>query len=90
MPNQLDFVAALVGASKLGAVPVPINGRFKEHELSHVIAHADIRVLLTAAGPEQTVDFPALVAGRVPRRGRSGAGRPAARAPRRCCTRSCT
>jgi fatty-acyl-CoA synthase len=66
MPNQLDFVAALVGASKLGAVPVPINGRFKEHELSHVIAHADIRVLLTAAGPEQTVDFPALVAGVFP------------------------
>jgi len=66
MPNQLDFVAALVGASKLGAVPVPINGRFKEHELSHVIAHADIRVLLTAAGPDQTVDFPALVAGVFP------------------------
>jgi fatty-acyl-CoA synthase len=66
MPNQLDFVAALVGASKLGAVPVPINGRFKEHELSHVIAHADIRVLLTAAGPEETVDYPALVAGVFP------------------------
>ena len=66
MPNQIDFVAALVGASKLGAVPVPINGRFKEHELSHVIAHADIRVLLTAAGPEQTVDYPALVAGVFP------------------------
>ena len=66
MPNQLDFVAALVGASKLGAVPVPINGRFKEHELSHVIAHADIRVLLTATGPEPTVDYPALVAGVFP------------------------
>ncbi len=66
MPNQLDFVVALVGASKLGAVPVPINGRFKEHELSHVIAHADIRVLLTATGPEPTVDYPALVAGVFP------------------------
>ena len=66
MPNQLDFVAALVGASKLGAVPVPINGRFKEHELSHVIAHADIRVLLTATGPGATVDYPALVAGVFP------------------------
>jgi fatty-acyl-CoA synthase len=64
MPNQLDFVAALVGASKLGAVPVPINGRFKEHELSHVIAHADISVLLSAAGPEDAVDFPELL-GRV-------------------------
>jgi fatty-acyl-CoA synthase len=66
MPNQLDFVAALVGASKLGAVPVPINGRFKEHELSHVVAHADVTVLLSAAGPEATVDYPALLAGVFP------------------------
>ena len=29
-------------AAKLGAVPVPVNGRFKAHELGHVIAHADI------------------------------------------------
>ena len=62
MPNQLDFVAALVGAAKLGAVAVPINGRFKAHELSHVVAHADIKVLLSAAGPEDAVDFPALLA----------------------------
>ena len=66
MPNQLDFVAAVVGASKLGAIPVPINGRFKEHELSHVVAHADITVLLSAAGPEATVDYPALLAGVFP------------------------
>ncbi len=66
MPNQLDFVAAVVGASKLGAVPVPINGRFKEHELSHVVAHADITVLLSAAGPETAVDYPALLAGVFP------------------------
>ena len=62
MPNSLDFVAAFVGAAKLGAVPVPINGRFKVHELAHVIGHADIRALLTAAGPEGSVDYPALLA----------------------------
>jgi fatty-acyl-CoA synthase len=61
MPNQLEFVAGFVGAAKLGAIPVPINGRFKAHELAHVIAHADVRVLLTAAGPEGTVDYPALI-----------------------------
>ena len=78
-----------VGAAKLGAIPVPINGRFKEHELSHVIAHADITVLLCASGPEDTVDYPELLARRLPRRG-------AARSPgrfessrRRCCARSC-
>jgi fatty-acyl-CoA synthase len=62
MPNQLDFVAGFLGAAKLGAVTVPVNGRFKEHELSHVIAHADISVLLCAAGPDDAVDFPELLA----------------------------
>jgi len=50
MPNQLEFVAALIGIAKLGAVGVPINGRFKANELSYVIDHADVRVLVTAAG----------------------------------------
>jgi fatty-acyl-CoA synthase len=62
MPNCVDFVVAFVAAAKLGAVAVPVNARFKPHELSHVIEHADIRVLLCAAGPEGTVDFPELLA----------------------------
>jgi fatty-acyl-CoA synthase len=66
MPNQLEFVAAVIGASKLGAIPVPINGRFKEHELGHVVAHADITVLLSAAAPDAAVDYPALLAGVFP------------------------
>jgi fatty-acyl-CoA synthase len=48
-PNRLEYVAALIAAAKLGAVAVPINGRFKVHELTHVIAHADVRVLICAA-----------------------------------------
>src|SRR5213594_1739078 len=39
MPNQLEFVAALIGIAKLGAVGVPINGRFKAHELAYVLDH---------------------------------------------------
>ena len=62
MPNQLEFIGALVGIAKLGAVAVPVNGRFRVHELDYVISHADVRVLLTAAGPEGTVDYPRLVA----------------------------
>jgi fatty-acyl-CoA synthase len=61
MHNCLDFVLALVGASKLGAVAVPVNGRFKRHELGHVIAHSDIRVLFTATGPAGATDYPALL-----------------------------
>lgn len=62
MPNQAEFVLAMVAAAKLGAVGVPVNGRFKAHELGYVIPHADIAVLLTARGPEEAVDFPGLIA----------------------------
>jgi fatty-acyl-CoA synthase len=62
MPNTLDFVTALVGALKLGTIVVPLNGRFKSAELGHVIAHADLRVLLTARGPAAGTDYPALIA----------------------------
>jgi fatty-acyl-CoA synthase len=66
MPNCLDYVLTLLGAAKLGAVVVPVNGRFKAHELGHVFSHADVRTLVVAAGPVGTVDYPALVAGMFP------------------------
>jgi fatty-acyl-CoA synthase len=59
MPNRLQFVLALVGAAKLGAVAVPLNGRFKAHELAHVLSHADLTVLLTGSHP--MADYPELV-----------------------------
>jgi fatty-acyl-CoA synthase len=61
-PNNLDYVLALLGSAKLGAISVPVNGRFKTHELGHVLSHADVRVLLTAAGPPGSPDFPAMLA----------------------------
>jgi fatty-acyl-CoA synthase len=61
MPNCLDFLLVLFAAAKLGAVAVPINGRFRTHELGHIVAHSDIRTLLTQAGPDGTVDYPAIL-----------------------------
>jgi fatty-acyl-CoA synthase len=61
MPNCLDFVVTLIGAAKLGAVAVPINGRFKATELGHVVTHGDVKVLLTAQSPDGT-DYPMLIA----------------------------
>jgi fatty-acyl-CoA synthase len=66
MPNCLDFAVAFVAAAKLGAVTVPVNGRFKAHELNHVIEHADVKVMLTAAGPVPATDYPAILAGVFP------------------------
>src|SRR5690349_8406378 len=54
LANRLEFVLALFGAAKAGAIAVPVNARFKISELSHVIAHSDARVLITAAAPGGT------------------------------------
>jgi fatty-acyl-CoA synthase len=62
MPNCLDFVLGLLAAAKLGAVAVPVNGRFKAYELGFVFAHADIRTLLVASGPEGSPQYAAMVA----------------------------
>ena len=51
LANRVEFVLALFGAAKAGAIVVPVNARFKVTELSHVIAHSDARVLITAAAP---------------------------------------
>jgi fatty-acyl-CoA synthase len=61
MPNCLDFVVGLVGAAKLGAAAVPINGRFKATELDHVVTHGDVKVLLTSTSPDGT-DYATLLA----------------------------
>ncbi|WP_028066401.1 AMP-binding protein [Solirubrobacter soli] len=60
LANRVEFVLALFGAAKLGAVVVPVNARFKVSELSHVIGHSDARVLITAAAPDGT-DYPELL-----------------------------
>ncbi|MHA6626383.1 AMP-binding protein [Pseudonocardia sichuanensis] len=74
MPNTPDYVAALIGSAKLGAIAVPINGRFKAHELAHVISHADIALLLIASDPHG-VDYAALVGAVFPALANSEPGR---------------
>jgi fatty-acyl-CoA synthase len=50
-----EYIALLFGTVKLNAVVVPVNARYKEHELRYLVGHADLRVLV--AGP----DFAAVV-----------------------------
>jgi fatty-acyl-CoA synthase len=61
MPNAIDYPCVVFGAAKLGAIPVPVNSRFKTHELGYVIAHADLRVLFTSDSGIEFVDYPALL-----------------------------
>jgi fatty-acyl-CoA synthase len=61
LPNCVDALAALFGAAKIGALPVPINGRFKEFELSEILAHSGMRALLTSPPVSGSADFPNLL-----------------------------
>lgn len=66
MHNGPEALVAVYGASRLGAIPVPINGRFKARELAYVVADAGLRVVLTADRGRDVVDFPALLAEALP------------------------
>jgi fatty-acyl-CoA synthase len=66
LPQRLDYVAAFLGTSRIGAVPVPINARFKGAELHHVVPHAEISVLFVSGGGDEVVDYAALVADVIP------------------------
>lgn len=58
LPNSPQFVIAFLGIMKLGAVHVPINVMFREHELHHELTDADVKVLFC-------VDFMVEVLGNV-------------------------
>ncbi|WP_280275285.1 class I adenylate-forming enzyme family protein [Nocardia wallacei] len=45
LPNSVDSIAMLFGAAKVGAIPVPVNTRFKDHELTQVVTHSRMRLL---------------------------------------------
>jgi fatty-acyl-CoA synthase len=61
LPNGVDALAALYGAARIGILSVPINGRFKEFELSQVVRNSGMRVLLTSAAESQGTDYTALL-----------------------------
>jgi fatty-acyl-CoA synthase len=48
--DRPEYLWALYGATLLGAVAVPVNGRFKVRELRHAITNAEIKVLFCGGG----------------------------------------
>lgn len=65
MPNSLDYIVLIFAVTKLGAVVVPVNGRFKERELGYVFEHADLKVLFVAEGGGGA-NYPTLIEGVFP------------------------
>lgn len=71
LPNSGRFLATLLGIGLCGAVPVPLNTRFRTDELPYVVEHADLVGLVTVSGAEvnprgDVVDYPARLAAALP------------------------
>ena len=57
MQNCPEIVEFLLGAAFLGACAVPINTRFKARELGHVIADAELIIVVTTGAIDGVTDF---------------------------------
>ena len=61
LPNSPELVELLLGASLLGAITVPVNIRFKSHELAHVFTDAGLRVVVTTDAIDEHTNFKELL-----------------------------
>jgi acyl-CoA synthetase (AMP-forming)/AMP-acid ligase II len=61
MPNCHDFVSVELGCALLGVSFVPINARYKSHELTHLLGDAELAAVVTTDLAGDYVDFPALI-----------------------------
>ena len=61
MSNCQEFVDLLLGSQFIGAIPVPINARYKAKELAYVIDDAQLKVLMTTDRIIEHVDFVSLL-----------------------------
>ncbi len=49
MPNWTEFVVAYFAAARLGAVLVPLNVRYRRHELAYMLENSGAKFLITCA-----------------------------------------
>ncbi len=57
LPSCLEFVEYFFAIALCGAVSVPINARYKTHELAYVLDNGDIVSLITTSQVPDQVDF---------------------------------
>ncbi|MBI1181670.1 MAG: AMP-binding protein [Alphaproteobacteria bacterium] len=62
MPNCMAYVDLILGCAVAGVVPVPINARFKSHEMGYVIENADLAALFTSDIISEYADFAKVLA----------------------------
>ncbi|MEW6146044.1 MAG: class I adenylate-forming enzyme family protein [Thermodesulfobacteriota bacterium] len=54
LPNSIEFVTAVFGASLAGAVSVPVNSTFKTEEVAFYLEHSGARLIVTSDELEHT------------------------------------
>ncbi|MBI1181144.1 MAG: AMP-binding protein [Alphaproteobacteria bacterium] len=62
MPNGPAFLDLLFGCALAGAVPVPLNGRYRAREMAYVVENADLAILFTTDEVAEHADFAAVLA----------------------------
>lgn len=57
LPNCTEFMKALFGTMLAGAVPVPINARYRGQEIAAMVADADLVTIITTNEIDQHIRF---------------------------------
>ncbi|MEI8297202.1 MAG: AMP-binding protein [Pseudomonadota bacterium] len=57
LPSSVDFVEFLFAIALCGAVTVPVNARYRSHELAYVIENGDLVTLITTSEVPEQIDF---------------------------------
>ncbi|MGD9990786.1 class I adenylate-forming enzyme family protein [Pseudonocardia sp.] len=55
LPASADLLALLIGATRIGAIAVPVNARFRAVELAGIVVHSGMRVIVTDAEHEHAL-----------------------------------
>lgn len=58
IPPSADVIAAIFACARIGAIAVPINARYRDQELAHVIVHSGMKVLFSRVRTDGGPDFP--------------------------------
>lgn len=66
MPNSVNFVIALFGASLIGAVVVPINTRYRSTELRFILVDAQLTTVVISDIKSEVRDLAELLTGCLP------------------------
>lgn len=61
LPQGIEYLVLLFGAASIGAAGVPINARYKAHELHHVVTNSEMALLVVSPDAPELAGVHALL-----------------------------